>query len=80
MKEEFWPNVEVCRNKFVKNERVFLIGDMNGKVGDGEIEKVVGKCGVQSVVGGNGSALLGVCVGAQKNTHVNMESGVEEGG
>ncbi len=67
---------------------MFLIGDMNGKVGKRKVYGVVGGWGVQSEVDGNGSALVDVCVGRRMmvaNTFfqykmIHMESGVEEGG
>ncbi len=63
VKEEFWLYVEACLDNFSKKERVFLIGDMNGKVGDRKVDGVVGGFGVQTEVDGNGSALVDVCVG-----------------
>ncbi|KAK3885416.1 hypothetical protein Pcinc_010362 [Petrolisthes cinctipes] len=54
---------EACLDSFDKSERVFLIGDMNGKVGDRKVDGVVGGWGVQSEVDGNGSALVDLSVG-----------------
>ncbi|MCP3688157.1 MAG: hypothetical protein GY784_07065 [Gammaproteobacteria bacterium] len=63
VKEEFWTSVEACLDGFNKSERMFLIGDMNGKVGERKVDGMVGGWGVQSDMDGNGSALMDVCVG-----------------
>ncbi len=63
VKEEVWTSVEACLDWFNKSERMFLIGDMNGRVGARRVVGVVGGGGVQSDVDGNGSALVDVCVG-----------------
>ncbi len=84
-KEEFWTSVEECLDGFKKSERLFLIGDMNGKVGERKVDGVVGGWGVQSDVDGNGSTLEEVVdcqylLPAQNDSQAHMESGVEEGG
>ena len=61
-KESFWVSVEECMTRCKSNERVFLIGDMNGKVGVGEDDEVVGKWGVPGV-NENGEWLKRVCAG-----------------
>ena len=63
VKEEFWTSVDACLDKFDRSERVFLIGDMNGKVGNVRVDGVVGQWGVPGGVDGNGSALLDICAG-----------------
>ncbi len=63
VKDEFWENVEVCLDMFKGNERVILIGDMNGKVGDVPVQGVVGQWGVPATTDGNGSSLVDLCAG-----------------
>ena len=42
---------------------MFLIGDMNGKVGNERVEGIVGGWGVPATVDENGSALVDICAG-----------------
>ena len=44
-------------------DSIFLIRDMNGKVGNGRIDGVLGGWGVPAVVDENGSALVDICAG-----------------
>ena len=39
-----------CINGFSENERIVMLGDMNAKVGNREVCKVVGKYGVLGVI------------------------------
>lgn len=61
-REKFWEEVEECMGKFLSHERVILIGDMNGKVGDVCDGVITGKWGVP-VVNENGECLKSVCAG-----------------
>ncbi len=46
--EKFWEDLGQLLKKFENVRRVFILGDMNAKVGSTEIGGVVGKYGVQS--------------------------------
>ncbi len=40
---KFWDDVNECLKRFERGSRIVLMGDMNGKVGDSEAARVVGK-------------------------------------
>ena len=61
-REKFWVSVDECLEKFGANERVCLLGDMNGKVGEREDGRIVGKWGVGEQ-NENGVWLRRVCEG-----------------
>ena len=46
-RDDFWKGLNDCLRGFESDERVILMGDMNGKVGDERIEGVVGEWGCQ---------------------------------
>ena len=45
---------------FRADESVFLLGDLNARIGEGEIEGMIGKIGVPRV-NGSGERLIGMC-------------------
>ncbi len=47
--EKFWEDLVQVLKKFENVRRVFLLGDMNARVGNTEIVGVVGKYGVEGV-------------------------------
>ena len=49
-----------CINGFSENEIIVVLGDMNAKVGDREVDRVVGNHGVPGVIE-NGERLVAVC-------------------
>ena len=57
----FWNELNRCVGELSRRNYVVVLGDLNARVGDGEIEGVVGKYGVP---GGNesGERLLGMCI------------------
>ncbi len=57
--EKFWEELGPSQKKF-DNVRVFLLGDMNVRVGSTEIGEMVGKFGVDGV-NGNGQYLIDIC-------------------
>ncbi len=58
--EKFWEDLGQLLKKFENVRRVFLLGDMNVRVGSTEIGGVVGKYGVDGV-NGNGHYLVNIC-------------------
>ena len=59
-RDAFWECFNECINGFSKNERVVVLRDMNAKVGNREVYKVVGKYGVPGV-NENDERLVEVC-------------------
>ena len=59
-RDAFWECFNECINGFSENERIVVLGDMNAKVGNREVYKVVGKYGVPGV-NENGERLVEVC-------------------
>ncbi len=57
--EKFWEDLGQLLKKFENVRRVFLLGDMNTRVGSTEIGEVVGKYGVDRV-NGNGQYLVDI--------------------
>ena len=59
--DTFWNELTRCVDVLSRRNYVVVLGDLNARVGDGEIEGVVGKYGVP---GGNesGERLLNMCV------------------
>ncbi len=57
--EKFWEDLGQLLKKFENVRRVFLLGDMNARVGSTEMG-VVGKYGVDGV-NGNGHYLVDIC-------------------
>ena len=49
-----------CINSFSENKRIVVLGDMNAKIGNREVDRVVGKYGVPGV-NENGEILVEVC-------------------
>jgi exonuclease III len=45
-REEFWKELSECIDGFGINSQVVVLGDLNARVGDEEVEGVVGKYGV----------------------------------
>ncbi len=58
--EKFWEDLGQLLKKFENVRRIFLLGDMNARVGSTEIGRVVGKYGVNGV-NGNGHYLVDIC-------------------
>ncbi len=58
--EKFWEDLDQFLKKFENARRVFLLGDMNVRIGRAEIGGVVGKYGVDEV-NENGQCLLDIC-------------------
>ena len=59
-RDAFWESFNECINCFSENERIVVLGDMNGKVGNREVYRVVRKFGVPGV-NENGEELVEVC-------------------
>ena len=59
-RDAFWECFNECINGFSENERIVVLGDMNAKVGNREVYKVVGMYGVPGV-SENGERLMEVC-------------------
>ena len=60
-RERFWESLNECISGFSEGERVIVLGDLNAKVGEREIDGVVGKFGVPGV-NENGECLVEMCV------------------
>ncbi len=58
--EKFWEDLGQLLKKFENVRRVFLLGDMNMRVGSKDIGGVVGKYGVDGM-NGNGQYVVGIC-------------------
>ncbi len=58
--EKFWEDLGELLKKFENVRRVFLLGDVNARVGNTEIGVVVGKYGVDGV-NENGQYLVDIC-------------------
>ena len=59
-RDVFWECFNECINGCSENERIIVLGDMNAKVGNREVYRVVGMYGVL-VVNENGERLVEVC-------------------
>ncbi len=60
MREKFWEDLGQLLKKFENVRRIFLLGDMNAKVGSRVIKGVVGGYGVEGVTE-NGQHLVDIC-------------------
>ena len=60
-REGFWNELTECVDSLGKSSCVVVLGDLNARVGDEEIEGVVGKYGVPER-NGSGESLLNMCV------------------
>ena len=60
-REEFWNELTRCVDGLSTRNNVVVLGDLNARVGDGELEGVVGKHGV-SGENESGERLLDMCV------------------
>ena len=60
-RERFWSELTDCVDSLSRNSFVVLLGDLNARVGDEEIEGVVGKYGVPER-NESGESLLNMCV------------------
>ena len=60
-REEFWNELTRCVDGLSTRNYVVVWGDLNARVGDGELEGVVGKYGV-SGENESGERLLDMCV------------------
>ena len=60
-RDEFWNELTRCVDGLSTRHYVVVLGDLNARVGDGELEGVVGKYGV-SGENESGERLLNVCV------------------
>ncbi len=82
--DKFWEGFGQSLKKFENVRRLFLLGDMNARVGSTEIGEVVGKFGVDGV-NENGQYLVDICAeravphkhlfSAQDDTQVHMGKG-----
>ena len=59
-REEFWNELTRCVDGLSTKNYVVVLGDLNARVGDGELEGVVGKYGV-SGENESGERLLDMC-------------------
>ena len=46
-REEFWNELSKCVGSFGRNESVVVLGDLNARVGNEVIERIVGQHGGQ---------------------------------
>ena len=60
-RERFWSELTECVDSLGKSSYVVVLGDLNARVGDEEVEGVVGKYGV-SEKNESGESLLNMCV------------------
>ena len=60
-RDEFWNDLTRCVDGPSTRNYVVVLGDMNARVGDGEVEGVVGKYGVPGE-NESGERLLDMCV------------------
>ena len=60
-RDEFWNELTRCVDGLSTRNYVVVLGDLNARVGDGELEGVVGKYGV-SGENESGERLLDMCV------------------
>ena len=60
-RDEFWNELTRCVDGLSARNYVVVLGDLNARVGDGEVEGVVGKYGVPGE-NENGERLLDMCV------------------
>ena len=65
-RDEFWNDLTRCVDGLSTRNYVVVLGDLNARVGDGEVEGVVGKYGVPGE-NESGERLLDMCV-EQKNS------------
>ena len=56
----FWKELNECLKKFESERKVFVMGDLNAKVGCEEVDDIVGKWGVPGV-NENGECLVDLC-------------------
>ena len=56
----FWEGFNECINGFSENERIVVFGDMNAKVGNREVYRMVRKYDVLGI-NENGEKLVEVC-------------------
>ena len=45
-RESYWKELKGCTERYEDRGRVLVIGDMNARVGDGDVKGVLGKFGV----------------------------------
>ena len=60
-RDEFWNDLTRCVDGLTTRNYVVVLGDLNARVGDGEVEGVVGKYGVPGE-NESGERLLNMCV------------------
>ena len=60
-REEFWSELSECVDGLRGRNIVVVLGDLNARVGDNEVEGVIGRYGVPGI-NGSGESLLNVCV------------------
>ena len=58
--KEFWNELNDCLKMFEPERKVFVMGDMNARVGCEEVDGIVGKWGVPGV-NDNGECLVDLC-------------------
>ena len=61
VREQFWEEMSVCMRGFNAGENVVVLGDLNARVGDVEIDGVIGKFGVPGV-NESGMRLVELCM------------------
>ena len=60
-RDEFWNDLTRCVDGLSTRNYFVVLGDLNARVGDGEVEGVVGKYGAPGEIEG-GERLLDMCV------------------
>ena len=60
-RDEFWNDLTMCVDGLSARNYVVVLGDLNARVGNGEVEGVVGKYGLPGENEG-GERLLDMCV------------------
>lgn len=59
-KDDLWNRLTQVIEDTPRRKEIFIMGDMNGRVGRGEDSKVVGKFG-EEIRNDNGTRLIGLC-------------------
>ena len=59
-RECFWEQLSECLSGFAQNERAIVLGDMNARVGDAEIDGITGHFGVTGI-NESGERLIEMC-------------------
>merc|ERR1712002_1318635 len=60
-REEFWNDLGLLLESFASDEIVFVLGDLNARVGDGKIQGVIGDFGVPGL-NESGGWMVDMCI------------------